>query len=342
MNSTAIVLAAGQGTRMKSKIPKVLHGVVGKPMLGHVLDALTEAGIKRKIVVLGHGAPKIEQWLPADVEVVYQRQQLGTGHAVLQAKELLKDTTGPVLVVCGDTPLLRASTLKSLLAVHTEADAKITVLTANVANPKGYGRIIRENNKIKAIVEEKDASPEEKAITEINTGSYCFQGDFLGEYLDKLNNENAQGEYYLTDLIKLAVQDNLKVEAFLLEDIKESLGINNRIQLAEAEQIFRMRILEDLMLAGVTIIDPHSTYIQSTVQVGMDTVIYPGTILEGQTTIGENCVIGPGVRITDSIIGNHCQIQNSVLVESKVDIGCRIGPFAYLRAVSVSEDNYNT
>lgn len=307
-------------------------------MLGHVLDALTAAGIERKIAVLGHEAQLIEEWLPSEVEVVYQREQLGTGHAVLQAKELLKDISGTVLVVCGDTPLLRASTLKKLLETHLDAKAKATILTADIADPKGYGRIIRENNRVKAIVEEKDATIEEKAVTEINTGSYCFEAHFLREYLDKLTSDNAQGEYYLTDLIKLAVQDNLRVEACLLEDIKESLGINNRVQLAEAERILRERILEGLMLAGVTIIDPSSTYIHSTVHIGQDTVIYPGTILEGQTSIGENCVIGPATRITDSYVGDNCQIQNAVLLESKVNNDCKIGPFAYLRPGTVLEE----
>ena len=264
-------------------------------MLGHVLDALTSAGIERKIVILGHEAQLIKEWLPAEVETVYQREQLGTGHAVLQAKELLKDTTGNVLVVCGDTPLLQASTLKSLLETHIKTEAKATILTADIPNPYGYGRIIRENNKVKSIVEEKDATIEEKTVTEINTGSYCFDAVFLNNYLEKITNDNTQGEYYLTDLIKLAVRDNLKVETFILEDIKESLGINNRVQLAEAERIFRTRVLENLMLAGVTIIDPNSTYIESMVDIGRDTIIYPGTILEGQTSIGEDCVIGPGV-----------------------------------------------
>jgi len=339
MDFTAIILAAGQGTRMKSKLPKVLHKVAGIPMLGHVLDRLKEAGVKRKIVVLGHGANLVEEWLPEGVEVVYQKEQLGTGHAVLQAKELLEETTGTVMVVCGDTPLLEASTLQGLLKTHLTSKAQVTVLTADINNPNGYGRIIRDNNQIKAIVEEKDATDQQKAVTEINTGSYCFAADFLKKYLSKLTNDNAQGEYYLTDLIKLAVQDSLKVEAFLLDDIQESLGINNRIQLAEAEQVLKKRILEKLMLAGVTIVDPQSTYIENTVHIEADSIIYPGTMLAGQTIIGENCEIGPGVRITNSSIGSNCQIQNAVLLESKVNNNCKIGPFAYLRPGTVLEDN---
>jgi bifunctional UDP-N-acetylglucosamine pyrophosphorylase/glucosamine-1-phosphate N-acetyltransferase len=339
MDVTAIILAAGQGTRMKSKLPKVLHKVAGKPMLGHVLDTLKIAGVQRQIVVLGHGSDIIEKWLPEEVEVAYQKQQLGTGHALLQAQGLLQKTKGTVMVVCGDTPLLQASTLKGLLNTHNNTNAQVTVLTADIANPTGYGRIIRENSQVKAIIEEKDADIHQKAITEINTGSYCFEAQFLQDYLGKLTNDNAQSEYYLTDLVKLAATNNLRVEGFLLEDFTESLGINNRVQLAEAEKILRTRVLKDLMLAGVTIIDPQSTYIEATVKIAPDTIIYPGTLLEGQTSIGEDCHIGPGVRMIDTIVGDSCQIQNAVLLECKVNNNCKIGPFAYLRPGAVLEDN---
>jgi len=339
MDSTAIVLAAGQGTRMNSKLPKVLHKVAGIPMLGHVLNTLDRADIKRKIVVLGYGAELIEEWLPEGIEVVYQRERLGTGHAVLQAEKLLQGVTGNVMVVCGDTPLLQKATLKNLHERHINTQAKVTILTAVISNPQGYGRIIRENNEIKAIIEEKDAKNQEKAIREINTGTYCFSADFLINNLAKLTNTNAQGEYYLTDLIKLAVKEGLKVEAFVLDDIKESLGINNRIQLAEAEKVLQLRVLEKLMLDGVTIIDPSSTYIGCVVEVGADSIIYPGTILEGQTIIGQDCLMGPGVRIVDSTIGNNCQIQNAVILESKVGNNCSIGPFAYLRPGTILEDH---
>ncbi|KJS85664.1 MAG: bifunctional N-acetylglucosamine-1-phosphate uridyltransferase/glucosamine-1-phosphate acetyltransferase [Peptococcaceae bacterium BICA1-8] len=339
MDSTAIVLAAGQGTRMKSKLPKVLHKVAGIPMLGHVLNTLERADVKRKIVVLGHGAELIEKWLPEGIEVVYQWEQLGTGHAVLQAEKLLQGVTGNVMVVCGDTPLLQKLTLENLQQRHIDTQAQVTILTAVISDPQGYGRIIRENNQIQAIIEEKDAKDQEKAIREINTGTYCFSADFLINSLAKLTNTNAQGEYYLTDLIKLAVKEGLKVEAFVLDDIKESLGINNRIQLAEAEKVLQLRALEKLMLAGVTIIDPSSTYIGCAVEVGADSIIYPGTILEGKTVIGQDCLIGPGVRIGESAIGNNCQIQNAVILESKVGNNCSIGPFAYLRPGTILEDN---
>ena len=339
MDSTAIVLAAGQGTRMKSKLPKVLHKVAGIPMLEHVLNTLEKAGVKRKIVVLGHGAELIQEWLPEGIEVVYQWEQLGTGHAVLQAERLLQGVSGNVMVVCGDTPLLQKVTLENLQERHITSQAQVTILTAVISDPQGYGRIIRENNQIKAIIEEKDAKDQERAIREINTGTYCFTADFLINNLAKLTNTNAQGEYYLTDLIKLAVEEGLKVEGFVLDDIQESLGINNRIQLAEAEKVLHLRALEKLMLEGVTIMDPSSTYIGCAVEVGADSIIYPGTILEGKTVIGQDCLIGPGVRIVDSTIGSNSQIQNAVILESKVGNNCSIGPFAYLRPGTILEDN---
>lgn len=339
MDLTAIILAAGQGTRMKSKLPKVLHKIVGIPMLGHVLAALDDSGVRRKITVLGHGSDLIAAWLPQEVEIVYQREQLGTGHAVLQAQELLNDVNGTVMVICGDTPLLKGSTLKVLLDRHLATKAQATVLTAKLNQPEGYGRVIREAGQIKGIIEEKDATIAQKAVTEINTGTYCFSAQFLKEFLPKLTKENAQGEYYLTDLIKLADLANLKTEAFILEDIQESLGINNRIQLAEAEKILLKRVLEKLMLAGVTIMDPETTYIEASVEIGADTIIYPGTIIEGNTTIGEDCLLGPGVRINTCYIGANCHIQQAVLLESKVQDNCNIGPFAYLRPGTVLEDN---
>lgn len=339
MNSTAIILAAGQGTRMKSSLPKVLHQIAGKPMLHHVLNTLDEAKISRKIVVLGHGADLVEESLPENVEVVYQKEQLGTGHAVMQAKELIAGSGGAVLVLCGDTPLLKGETISNLLQQHQNNTNTITVLTALIDNPQGYGRIIREGQRVKAIVEEKDADVREKKVKEINTGTYCFQGDFLDKSLDKLTTENVQKEYYLTDLIKIAAQESLKVEAHILSDFKESLGINNRVQLAEAEKILRFRILEKLMLGGVTVIDPQATYIDAEVVIGQDTVIYPGTILEGKTFIGSNCILGPQVRVVNSKISDNSQVQNSVILESEVGENCKIGPFAYLRPGAILQDN---
>ncbi|SMB86532.1 UDP-N-acetylglucosamine pyrophosphorylase [Desulfonispora thiosulfatigenes DSM 11270] len=339
MNSAAIILAAGKGTRMKSELPKVLHKVLGEPMLNHVLDALEEAKIKRKIVVLGHGAKEVEEILHEQIEVTYQKQQLGTGHAVMQAENLLNGKEDNVLVVCGDTPLLRSETLTKLIESHKENQATITILTAKVDDPTGYGRIIRDENGVQAIIEEKDANVGQKAIDEINTGAYCFKGNFLLSEIVKLDNNNAQGEYYLTDLIKKAVSQNLKVDSYIMEDHIEALGINNRIQLAEAESILRKRILDRLMLEGTTLIDPLNTYIGKNVKIGQDTIIYPGCILEGTTSIGQNAIIGPNTRIINSEIMDSVNIQSSLIVDSKVGSGCNIGPFAYLRPNSVLEDN---
>ncbi|MFZ5945279.1 MAG: bifunctional UDP-N-acetylglucosamine diphosphorylase/glucosamine-1-phosphate N-acetyltransferase GlmU [Bacillota bacterium] len=335
----AIVLAAGQGTRMKSKLPKVLHKVAGIPMLGHVLNTLEGAQICRKILVLGHGAKEIEENIKDNLQVVYQWEQLGTGHAVMQAEKLIGPEDENVLVVCGDTPLLQVETLNNLLQKHQETDAVITVLTSIIKNPRGYGRIIRRDNLIKAIVEEKDANEEQRAVNEINTGTYCFKGDFLKQSLSRLSNRNSQKEYYLTDLIGIAVENGLRVEGYILEDIRESLGINNKIQLAEAEKIMRLRVLERCMLEGVTIIDPDTTFIDGRVRIGADTIINPGTIIEGNSIIGEDCVIGPGVRVTDSIIGKGSNVQNSVILESIIGQNCKIGPFAYLRPGSELKDN---
>ena len=337
-NLTAVILAAGLGTRMKSKLPKVLHKITGVPMINHVLQALEQAQIQRKILVLGHGAKEVEEQVGVSVEVVYQREQLGTGHAVLQTRPLLEKCTGPVLVVCGDTPLLRGETLAELIEKHEKGKQAVTVLTAQVENPYGYGRIVRQGGKIVAIREEKDATMEEKKITEINTGTYCFSGPFLVEALDKLTSANAQGEYYLTDLIELAVKAGLNVESFILEDSRESLGINNRLQLAQAAKIMQQRILEKLMLDGVTIIDPDNTYVEAKVSIGQDTILYPGTYLQGDTIIGSDCLIGPNTRIVSSKIGNNNTIQNTVILESQINDNCQIGPFAYLRPGTVIEE----
>lgn len=330
--TVAVILAAGLGTRMKSKVPKVLHQAAGVPLVTHVLEALKQAGVKDIIIVLGYQGEKVQETLGQGYRYVYQREQLGTGHALLQALPLLQEYSGEnCLVLCGDTPLLRGKTLEKLLQKHQQTGAKATVLTARLADPRGYGRIIKGSQGIKKIVEEKDASAEEKTVQEINTGAYCFDLDRVREGLQKLTPANAQGEYYLTDLIKFLVDKKERVETLLLEDSLEAMGVNNRIQLAEAEAHLRQRILEEQMLQGVTIIDPEHTYIGKMVKIGQDTILYPGVILEGQTVIGENCQIGPYTRIVDSFVGADCSINNSFLLESKVGCGCIIGPYSYLR-----------
>lgn len=331
--TVAVILAAGLGTRMKSKQPKVLHHVAGVPMVTHVLDALQQVAVEDIIIVLGYQAEKVQEVLGAGYRYVYQQEQLGTGHALLQALPLLAEYAdgGNCLVVCGDTPLLRGETLTGLKEKHEQSGAKATVLTAMLEEPMGYGRIIKGATGISKIVEEKDASPAEKAVREINTGAYCFDLDSLKEGLARLTPANAQGEYYLTDLIKFLVDKHELVETFLLEDSLEAMGVNNRLQLSAAEAHLRRRILRELMWQGVTIIDPEHTYVDKTVKIGQDTILYPGVILEGQTVIGENCRIGPDTRIVDSRVGDDCVINNSVLLESKIGCSCLIGPYSYLR-----------
>ena len=338
MRTTAIILAAGQGTRMKSKLPKVLHKVLGKPMVQWVIDCLTAAGVTDKITVLGHGAEQVATVVGEQTSIVYQTEQLGTGHAVMQGVKALGTENDCVIVICGDTPLLQADTIKSLLAKHNAEKNMVTVLTAQASDPTGYGRIVRNGAQIEAIVEQKDATEEEKTITEINTGTYCFNQQFLLQYLPTLTTNNAQKEYYLTDLIKIANQNQFPVGGYQLDDFSESLGVNNRVQLAQAEQVLRQRKCREVMLAGVTLIDPASTYIGADVVIGNDTIIYPNVVLEGATVIGSDNIIGMNCRFVDSIIGDNNDIQSTTIVESTVGNGCKIGPMAYLRPGTVLAD----
>ena len=339
MKTTAVILAAGQGTRMKSKLPKVLHKALGKPMVQWVIDCLSQAGIEEKIAVLGHGGEQVAQVVEGQAQIVYQTEQLGTGHAVMQATPVLKEGMDCVLVICGDTPLLKAETIEQLVEQHQREKNAVTLLTAQAANPTGYGRIIRQGQQIVAIVEQKDATEEQKLISEINTGTYCFDQNFLVQYLPTLDTNNAQKEYYLTDLIKIANQQSLPVGGCILKDFSESLGVNNRVQLSQAEAVLRQRKCEEVMLAGVTLIDPAATYIGADVTVGNDTIIYPNVVLEGKTVVGSNNVIGMNCRFVDSVIGDDNDIQSTVIVESQVGNGCKIGPMAYLRPGTVLADN---
>lgn len=337
--SVAVVLAAGLGTRMKSSLPKVLHQVAGWPMLKHVTTALQEAGIENIILVLGHKSELVEENIGPGFRVVYQREQLGTGHAVLQALPLLQEfSTGQCLVVCGDTPLLKADTIKKLREKQQTSQAEATILTAEMADPTGYGRIVKQDGRVVKIVEEKDADSTERLVKEINTGSYCFKIQSLNRLLPQLTPANAQGEYYLTDVISLLAREGKDVETHLLNDPAEAMGINNRVQLAEAERLMRQRIAKKHMLAGVTMIDPANVYIEAGVEIGQDTIIYPGVHLAGNTRIGVNCQIGPDSKLVDSIIENGTQIKYSYLIEAKVGENCTIGPFSYLRPGTVLAD----
>lgn len=332
MKKMAIVLAAGQGKRMKSKLYKVLHPVCGKPMVGHVLDAALRAGVERTVVVVGHGAEAVKSFLGTKAEYALQAEQLGTGHAVKQAKDLLGSESGSTIVVCGDTPLVTSETLQGLMELHESRGAAATVLTANLDQPHGYGRVIRsEDGSVLRIVEQKDCNPQEDAVKEINTGTYCFDNAKLFAALEKVTNENAQGEFYLTDVIGIFRNEGEVVEAYMSDDIAESIGVNDRLALSQAEGFMRERLAKHHMLNGVTIIDPASTYIGADVTIGADTVLYPGTVLKGTTTIGEACQIGPHADIEDSIIHNGVAIKHSVVSKSEIGDEVTVGPFANLR-----------
>ncbi|MBU5343014.1 bifunctional UDP-N-acetylglucosamine diphosphorylase/glucosamine-1-phosphate N-acetyltransferase GlmU [Caldifermentibacillus hisashii] len=334
-----IVLAAGQGTRMKSKLYKVLHPVCGKPMVWHVIDELKQIGADQIITVVGHGADEVKNELKDDSEFVLQEQQLGTAHAVMQARDLLQDKEGLTLVVCGDTPLLKADTIKAMIDYHINNHSKATILTAVAEDPTGYGRVIRnEQGYVEKIVEHKDASDEEKAVKEINAGTYCFDNASLFHALQKVTNNNAQNEYYLPDVIGILKDAGQTVTAFKTNEFTEIFGINDRVALAQAGKIMQQRINEKHMRNGVTIIDPEQTYIDATAVIGQDTVIYPGTMVKGNTVIGTDCIIGPNSEILNCDIGNRTSIRQSVTHDSKIGSDVQIGPFAHIRPQSLIHD----
>jgi bifunctional UDP-N-acetylglucosamine pyrophosphorylase/glucosamine-1-phosphate N-acetyltransferase len=328
----AVVLAAGQGTRMKSKLYKVLHPVCGKPMVQHVVDTLEAMRVEDVVVVVGHGADAVRATLGDRVTYALQQEQLGTAHAVQQAVPFLQEKQGTTFILYGDVPLLSVETLTSLLQYHEEQQAAATVLTATLNDPTGYGRIIRsETGQVLRIVEHKDASEQERAIREINTGIYCFDNQKLLKALAQVTNDNAQGEYYVTDCVGILREAGEKIAAFEAVDPDETMGVNDRVQLSEAEAYMRKRIAVRHMRNGVTIIDPASTYIGADVTIGQDTVIYPGTHLRGKTSIGADCVIGPQADLTDVQVEDGVAISYAVLVEAQVANKATVGPFAYVR-----------
>jgi bifunctional UDP-N-acetylglucosamine pyrophosphorylase/glucosamine-1-phosphate N-acetyltransferase len=332
----AIVLAAGLGTRMKSDLHKVLHPLCGKPMIRHVTDTLRDTGVGRLLVVVGARAEQIEQELGSEAEYVRQDRQLGTGHAVLQAREAIGGLEGHTLVCYGDTPLVTSDTYRSLLNAHRESGAAVTMLTAAVGNPFGFGRIVRdEAGEVLRIVEEKDATEEEKRITEINPGLYCFTNSVLFQALERVQNHNAQGEYYLTDCIRIVKEMGLSVRSIAVSDADEVLGVNDRLQLAQVNRVLRDKINESHMRNGVTFIDPKTAYIDCTVLIGEDTVIGPGVTISGFTFIGKGCRIGAGCEIESSTLGDRIAVQQSVIKDSIVADDASIGPFAFLRPGSV-------
>ena len=331
MDLVTVILAAGKGTRMKSDLPKVLHKVCGKSMLEHVIDAAKGVGSTRELVVIGSGAELVRQSI-ADVEFVMQSEQLGTGHAVLCTRDALKNTEGAVLILCGDTPLLTSDLLSRFVDEHDKAGVKATVLTAMMPNADGYGRIIRaEDGTVEKIVEHKDADDEQKKIREVNTGIYCFDVRTLFDALDKVTNDNAQGEYYLTDVLEIIKNGGGKINAVIADDFSETLGINSRQQLAVAEKILRRRINDRLMSEGVTLMDPSSTFIDAGVEIDRDTVIYPFTWIEGATKIGRDCVIGPNSRLQNVTIGDRVTAQFIYAHDCEVADDVTIGPYVHIR-----------
>ncbi len=340
----SVILAAGEGTRMKSKLPKVLHKICGKPILEYVINASKGANIEKNVVIVGHGGDKVVDYFK-DKDVHFENQPIGkdepygTGFAVMQALKHMDDDDR-VVVLSGDTPLITKETINKLFDYHNRGEYACTILTALLDDPRGYGRIIRDGiGNISKIVEQKDATHEEGQVNEVNAGVYCFSAKMLKYGLNKIDSNNAQGEYYLTDLVEILGNEGYNVGAYIIEDPIEIHGINNRVQLSFSEKIMRQRINESHMLNGVTLIDPDSTYIEEGVSIGRDTIIYPNTIIENNTIIGEDCTIKSGSRVRNSKISDEVIIESSLIEDSVVESGTKIGPNAHLRPNSIIGKN---
>jgi len=326
--SGAVILAAGAGTRMKTDTPKVLHTICGETLIGHIIEKVSKL-TSRIIIVIGHRGDEIKQYLGENYTYIYQPEPKGTGDALIKALPALPDQ-GNILVLCGDTPLLGEASLNRLVKESMRGQA--TLLTAEVPSPKGYGRIIRqENNLIDSIVEEAEASEQQKAICEINAGTYCFEAGVLKDLLPHLSPSPKTGEYYLTDIISMLNQDNHQVVPCLLEDYRESLGVNTLEELYQSELLMRQTINFELMKSGVRMIDPQTTYIDKGVKIESNTVIYPQTIIEGTSSIGSHCMLGPSTHLKDVQLENNVQVRNSVADKAVIGKGTVVGPFAYLR-----------
>lgn len=326
MDIKSVILAAGKGTRMKSETPKVLHEIFGKTLVGYVLDNVKNI-TSENFVIVGHHAEEVENFVKknyTNAKTVLQTPQLGTGHAVSMVCPMLKDYKGLVLILCGDTPLITEETLKKFIEFHKSQNSDLTVMSTIFENPTNYGRIIREtDNTLKCIVEEKDATPEQKAVKEVNAGIYCIDWAKVQPAFSQLTSNNAQGEYYLTDIIEWGKKNNLNVNAYIMENNEEIFGINSRLHLAEATKIMQKRINEKHMINGVTIVDPSTTYISADTEIGQDTIIFPSTYIEGANKIGKNCKIGPcahlrgGVEIADNVkIGNFVEVKKSKIASN--------------------------
>ncbi|MBG0854693.1 bifunctional UDP-N-acetylglucosamine diphosphorylase/glucosamine-1-phosphate N-acetyltransferase GlmU [Streptomyces spinoverrucosus] len=335
--AAVVVLAAGEGTRMKSATPKVLHEICGRSLVGHVLAAAGELKPEHLVVVVGHAREKVTAHLAEvapDVRTAVQAEQNGTGHAVrMGLEELGGAVDGTVVVVCGDTPLLTGETLKNLARTHSEDGNAVTVLTAEVPDATGYGRIVRDpsSGAVTAIVEHKDATDEQRVIREINSGVFAFDGQLLADALKKVRTDNSQGEEYLTDVLGILREAGHRVGASVAGDHREIAGINNRVQLAEARRILNERLLTAAMLAGVTVVDPASTWVDVTVSFEQDVVVYPNTLLQGSTRLGEGSEVGPNSRLKDTRVGAGARVDNTVSDGADVGPEASVGPYAYLR-----------
>lgn len=336
MEKYVVVLAAGKGTRMKSKLYKVLHKVCGKTMVEHVVDAAQGVNPAEIVTIVGTGAGDVEKVLADKSKFAFQEKQLGTGDAVMTAREELGDKDGATLVVTGDTPLFTTDTFNELFKYHAEKGNAATVLTAEAPNPFGYGRIIRDDQgNVLRIVEQKDGKPEELKVKEINTGVFCFDNKKLFEALKHVNNDNTQGEYYLTDVLEILRNSGERVGAYKMPDFSESLGVNDRIALAQATKTMQRRINEQHMRDGVSFIDPDTAYIDADVKIGNDTVIEGNVVIKGNTEIGSDCYITSGSRIVDSKIGNNVTVTSSTVEEAEMDDNTDIGPNSHLRPKAI-------
>ncbi|MFA7074810.1 MAG: bifunctional UDP-N-acetylglucosamine diphosphorylase/glucosamine-1-phosphate N-acetyltransferase GlmU [Endomicrobiaceae bacterium] len=344
-NIYGVILGAGEGTRMKSCLPKVLHKVAGKELISHVTECLSYVKMQKLFVVIGSGSELVLKHLEEfnkkiNVVPVLQEKRLGSGHALLQVKKHADGLKGHLVVMCGDTPLVKHETIKLLLQYHIKNKNSATVLSGIVDNPFGYGRIVRNSSgNVSCIAEEKSADAEQKQIKEINSGIYCFDLQNLWRALSKVKNNNSKKEYYLTDVISILNKSGHKTDAVSLTNKEEILGINDRKQLAYAEKILRNRKIEELMANGVTVTDPSSTYIDSDVFIGQDTIIKPNTSIEGKSKIGKNCIIGPNTCIVNAYIGNKTAVLYSYIESSDIKNNIKIGPFSHIRPGSVLKDD---